>query len=185
MRSQDYMMQIRISHGNGTNYNRTDMKKKNNIISDWLDRHGDPEIDKFVETQLNQNKMKTEVTKKEMKAENLVDDFVKQWREKNNTEDAVYAAYHYDAMIAFAEYYNEQLNQNKMEKQKSVVEFLKEKLEDGHLDISNRYWNELLIEAKEMFKEQIESFYKIGYLDGESKVRNFNESIYNETFKSE
>jgi hypothetical protein len=51
--------------------------------------------------------MKTEVTNKEMKAENLVDAFVKQWREKNNTEDAIYAAYHYDAMIAFAEYYNE------------------------------------------------------------------------------
>ena len=31
--------------------------KKNNIISDWLDQYGDPEIDKFVETQLNQNKM--------------------------------------------------------------------------------------------------------------------------------
>ena len=43
----------------------------------------------------------------EIKAENLVDNFVKQWREKNNTEDAVYSAYHYDAMIAFAEYFNE------------------------------------------------------------------------------
>ena len=43
----------------------------------------------------------------EIKAENLVDDFVKQWREKNNTEDAVYSAYHYDAMIAFAEYFKE------------------------------------------------------------------------------
>ena len=31
--------------------------KKNNIISDWLDQYGNPEIDKFVETQLNQNKM--------------------------------------------------------------------------------------------------------------------------------
>ena len=31
--------------------------KKNNIISDWLDQYGDPEIDKFVENQLNQNKM--------------------------------------------------------------------------------------------------------------------------------
>lgn len=45
--------------------------------------------------------------KKEVRAENLVDDFVKKWREKNNTEDAVYAAYHYDAMIAFAEYFKE------------------------------------------------------------------------------
>ena len=44
---------------------------------------------------------------KEIKAEFLVDDFVKEWREKTNTEDAVYSAYHYDAMIAFAEYFNE------------------------------------------------------------------------------
>ena len=55
---------------------------------------------------LNQNKMKTQ-EQKEIKAENLVDDFVKEWREKNNTEDAVYSHYHYDAMVAFAEYYNE------------------------------------------------------------------------------
>ena len=48
------------------------------------------------------------------------------------------------------------------------------------------YYNALYIEqAKEMEKEQKESFYKIGYLDGESKVRNFNENIYKETFKSE
>lgn len=40
-----------------------------------------------------------------IKAENLVDDFVKQWIEKNNTEDAIYSAYHYDAMVAFAEYF--------------------------------------------------------------------------------
>lgn len=44
---------------------------------------------------------------KEIKAENLVDDFVKEWRVENNTEDAVYSAYHYDAMIAFAEYFKE------------------------------------------------------------------------------
>ena len=31
--------------------------EKNNIISDWLDQYGNPEIDKFIETQLNQNKM--------------------------------------------------------------------------------------------------------------------------------
>ena len=58
-------------------------------------------------TPLNQNKMKKTQEQKEIKAENLVDDFVKEWRVKNNTEDAVYSAYHYDAMIAFAEYFNE------------------------------------------------------------------------------
>ena len=31
--------------------------KRNNIISDWLNEYGDPEVDKFVENQLNQNKM--------------------------------------------------------------------------------------------------------------------------------
>ena len=51
--------------------------------------------------------MKKTQEQKEIKAENLVDDFVKQWRAKNNTKDAVYSAYHYDAMIAFAEYFNE------------------------------------------------------------------------------
>jgi hypothetical protein len=35
------------------------------------------------------------------------------------------------------------------------VEFLEEKLQ-GHLDISRRYWNELLAEAKEMELEQKE-----------------------------
>ena len=55
---------------------------------------------------INQNKMKTQ-EQKEIKVEFLVDDFVKEWREKTNTEDAVYSAYHYDAMIAFAEYFNE------------------------------------------------------------------------------
>ena len=35
--------------------------EKNNIISDWLDQYGNPEIDKFVETQLNQNKMTNKV----------------------------------------------------------------------------------------------------------------------------
>lgn len=27
--------------------------KKNNIISDWLDQHGDPQIDRFVEKKLS------------------------------------------------------------------------------------------------------------------------------------
>ena len=31
-----------------------------------------------------------------------IDEFVKDWREKNNTEDAVYSSYHYDAMEAYA-----------------------------------------------------------------------------------
>jgi hypothetical protein len=38
-------------------------------------------------------------------AEELVDKFIKKWRKENNTKEAVYSSYHYDAMIAFAEYY--------------------------------------------------------------------------------
>ena len=36
----------------------------------------------------------------------LLEDFIKEWRKENNTEDAVYSSYHYDAMIAFAELYH-------------------------------------------------------------------------------
>lgn len=54
-----------------------------------------------------QDKMEKTQEQKPIKAENLVDDFVKEWRVKSNTRDAVYSAYHYDAMVAFAEYYNE------------------------------------------------------------------------------
>ena len=68
----------------------------------------------------------------------------------------------------------------------AVEWFAKQVLRSRQLGfISNEKFNELFEQAKEMEKEQKESFYKIGYLDGESKVRNFNENIYNETFKSE
>lgn len=40
-------------------------------------------------------------------AYDLVEDFVAAWRKERNTEDAVYAAYHYDAMVAFAEMYQD------------------------------------------------------------------------------
>lgn len=127
--------------------------------------------------------MKTEVTKKEMKAENLVDDFVKQWREKNNTEDAVYSAYHYDSMIAFAEYYNKILNQNTMEngKQQTSVEWLKEQYDscpDYERFLGESDWEK----AKEMEKEQIIEAYKYG---NQSDVYYKPEQYYKETFKSE
>jgi len=48
----------------------------------------------------------------EIKAEDLIDNFISKWRKERNTEDAIYAAYHYDAMVAFAEmYYNLKSNQ--------------------------------------------------------------------------
>ena len=68
----------------------------------------------------------------------------------------------------------------------TAVEFLEQELDKNFEIRGNSFlFDKILKQAKVMDKEQKESFYKIGYLDGESKVRNFNENIYNETFKSE
>jgi hypothetical protein len=87
-----------------------------------------------------------------------------------------------------------------MEKQKSVVEFLKEKLEDGHLDISNIYLNKLLTEAEKIFEQQIMDSFEIGDLVGRAAAARVfepddkvviiypeitSEEYYNKTFKSE
>ena len=66
------------------------------------------------------------------------------------------------------------------------VEWLEEKLQ-GHLDISRRYWNELLTEAKEMEKEQSIDFARLCLnkakdLDILTSFMNA-EQYYNETFK--
>lgn len=77
------------------------------------------------------------------------------------------------------------LNQNNMEKQKSVVEFFKKNLEDGHLDISNRYWNELLTEGKLIEKERMIQFcteYATSLMSGDGLTPT---EFYNQTFKSE
>jgi hypothetical protein len=37
----------------------------------------------------------------------LLDEFLKKWIKENNTEQAVYSSYHYDAMIAFAKHYHQ------------------------------------------------------------------------------
>lgn len=39
------------------------MKKSNNNISDWLDKHGDPEVDKVVEQELERITQEIEKTK--------------------------------------------------------------------------------------------------------------------------
>ena len=68
----------------------------------------------------------------------------------------------------------------------TAVEFLEQELDKNFEIKGNSFlFDKILKQAKEMEKEQIEAIYKIGYLDGESKVRNFNENIYNQTFKSE
>jgi hypothetical protein len=59
------------------------MMKKNNIISDWLDKHGDPEIDKQVEIELMnimRRQLKTEHTQ-ELK------DYFDELQEKYKNED--------------------------------------------------------------------------------------------------
>tara|TARA_R110000868_G_scaffold409280_1_gene694487 strand:- start:674 stop:970 length:297 start_codon:yes stop_codon:yes gene_type:complete len=38
----------------------------------------------------------------------LLEEFIKEWRLKNNTKDAVYSSYHYDAMTEFAKHYHTQ-----------------------------------------------------------------------------
>jgi len=36
----------------------------------------------------------------------LLEEFIKDWRLKNNSKDAIYSSYHYDAMIEFAKHYH-------------------------------------------------------------------------------
>jgi len=36
----------------------------------------------------------------------LLEEFIKDWRLKNNSKDAIYSSYHYDAMIEFAKQYH-------------------------------------------------------------------------------
>ena len=38
----------------------------------------------------------------------LLEEFIKDWRLKNNSKDAIYSSYHYDAMIKFAKHYHSQ-----------------------------------------------------------------------------
>lgn len=86
---------------------------------------------------------------KPIKAENLVDNFVKQWREKNNTEDAVYSAYHYDAMIAFAEYFKEI---SKSEQVKEMEEEQKGYTESDMRNYASYILNHPVIEPSAWFK---------------------------------
>lgn len=73
----------------------------------------------------------------------------------------------------------------------TAVKFLKEKLEEGHLDISSRYWNELLTEAEAIHEQNIKDSFVAGAGNGEM-FNNENrcfvsdaDKYYQETFKSE
>jgi hypothetical protein len=71
----------------------------------------------------------------------------------------------------------------------TAVEFLEEKLQ-GHLDISRRYWNELLTEAKEMEEQHQQETFEQSRLakifeKDMPPVWGSWEQYYNEAFKSE
>jgi hypothetical protein len=68
--------------------------------------------------------------------------------------------------------------------EKTAVEFLEEKLQ-GHLDISRRYWNELLAQAKEMFEQQIIDAHIHAQFNVVLAKKEIAEQYYNETFKTE
>lgn len=52
----------------------------------------------------------TKIVKEKKKPEELIDGFIEQWRTENNTPEATYSSYHYDAMIAFVEHCKKQNN---------------------------------------------------------------------------
>ena len=125
--------------------------------------------------------MKKTQEQKEIKAENLVDNFVKEWRVKNNTEDAVYSHYHYDAMIAFAEYFNELINQNKM----TAVKWLQIKMATSSSEEMVENINVWFAKAKEMEKEQMETTWN-NAIDAQLKDKwDSYDDFHKTTFKSE
>ena len=94
-------------------------------------------------------------TEEEIKTEDLVDDFVKQWRKENNTEEAVYAAYHYDAMVAFAEHcrtYNPQSKTNELTQLRKLAGLLQSAWYNGN-------WKAETYNEREMEKIMTEQGY--------------------------
>ena len=81
-----------------------EMHKEEQLNTAYDFYYGKYSIENFEEYYNETFNNPTEI-KTEHPAEDLVDNFVQKWRQENNTEEAVYAAYHYDAMVAFAEYY--------------------------------------------------------------------------------
>ena len=55
----------------------------------------------------------------------LLEEFIKDWRLKNNSKDAIYSSYHYDAMIEFAKHYHsQQLILSGVSKQRELLKVL-------------------------------------------------------------
>jgi hypothetical protein len=56
----------------------------------------------------------------------LLEEFIKDWRLKNNSKDAIYSSYHYDAMIEFAKHYHsQQLILSGVSQQRELLAFRK------------------------------------------------------------
>ena len=57
----------------------------------------------------------------------LLEEFIKDWRLKNNSKDAIYSSYHYDAMIEFAKHYHsQQLILSGVSQQRELLELVTE-----------------------------------------------------------
>ena len=82
----------------------------------------------------------------------LLEEFIKEWRLNNNTKDAIYSSYHYDAMIEFAKHYHTQqlILSGVSQRSELLPEFLMHDLDGkiitsviGSADVTKE-WNEYL-----------------------------------------
>ena len=82
----------------------------------------------------------------------LLEKFIKEWRLKNNTKDAIYSSYHYDAMIEFAKHYHthQLILSGVSQRSELLPEFLMHDLDGkiitsviGSADVTKE-WNEYL-----------------------------------------
>jgi len=67
----------------------------------------------------------------------LLEEFIKDWRLKNNSKDAIYSSYHYDAMIEFAKHYHSQqlILSGVSQQRELLLDFLKEQEYCGLVEI--------------------------------------------------
>jgi len=76
----------------------------------------------------------------------LLEEFIKDWRLKNNTKDAIYSSYHYDAMAEFAkEYHKEQLLINDVGSNKVVFK-------DKEIPNFNEWVKTMFVKNEDLYK---------------------------------
>ena len=76
----------------------------------------------------------------------LLEEFIKDWRLKNNSKDAIYSSYHYDAMIEFAKHYHSQ---------QLILSGVSKCLNEQTLEnINNIMWESHMIKSKTFDKTQ-------------------------------